>query len=367
VSLILTTVNQLQSRDIIVIGGSAGGIESLKAIVRGLPANFAASILVVIHQTPDYPSALPHLVSRWGGLPSTQAVDQEHLRPGHIFISRPDHHLTIEGHRIRVQRGPRENRHRPAIDPLFRTAAREYGERVVGVILSGRQDDGSAGLYSVKQRGGIAIVQDPQDAAAREMPLHALEYANPQYVLQAREIAPVLIKLLHDDHDETAMTQKNTAKNGGKRSGKNPEKKNGSKAGKPDANIEVSYASEGEGSPSVFACPECHGVLWELKKDKLTLYRCRVGHSYSTDSLRTELSQASESALWAAVRALEEKAAMQRRIADRLSNERNLARRLRDQSTADDGNARLIREMIFTDGAELEKEEYEEGVVKEIA
>ena len=164
----------MAQRDIIVIGGSAGSFQPLKSIIEAFPASFPASVLVVMHMLADFPSLLDEHLGMNSRLQVTQAADEEPIRRGHIYIARPDYHLTIEPGKMRVQRGPRENRHRPAIDPLFRTAARVYGPRVIGVILSGQHDDGSMGLYAVKQRGGIAIVQDPTEASASEMPRGAL-------------------------------------------------------------------------------------------------------------------------------------------------------------------------------------------------
>lgn len=343
----------MQPRDIVVIGGSAGSIESLKKIVASFPAGFPASMFIVVHMPADHPSLLAILLSQSGQLPASNPADLEQIQRGHIYVACPDHHLLIEDGRVRVQRGPRENRHRPAIDPLFRTAAREYGPRVIGVVLSGLQDDGSAGLYAIKQRGGIAIVQDPRDTMWSEMPKHAVAYASPHYVLRTRDIAPNLIELVQAG--EPAMVKKNSRK---KSNGKNfkHEAAPSSRLDQPTANIDVAYSKEGEGIPSVFACPECHGVLWELKADQMVRFRCRVGHSYGTESLVRELSTASEAALWAAVRALEEKSAMQRRVAEGVGKDRKMSRRLFDQSEADATNARLIRDMIFRRDAELEPE-----------
>jgi two-component system, chemotaxis family, protein-glutamate methylesterase/glutaminase len=347
----------LRERDIVVIGGSAGSIGSLKEILQGLPRHFAGSILVVIHLAEDFPGFLDEHLTRWSKLPTAHPSDGDAIRRGRVYVARPNFHLTIEDGRMRVLRGPRENRHRPAIDPLFRTAARTYGSRVIGIVLSGQDDDGSAGLYAVKQRGGVAIVQDPKDAEFSIMPRHALEYATPHYILRSADIAQTLVKLVHADEDQTVMST-NTP------SGQNPKSpKKGSESPSrdvPDANRNNAYSDEGEGTPSVFACPECGGVLWELKDKNLVRFRCRVGHSYGTESLAHELSHSSETALWAAMRALEEKAAMQRRLADGLGENRT-AQRMRDQSVADDGNARLIREMIFRGDQELESEPSEPG------
>jgi two-component system, chemotaxis family, protein-glutamate methylesterase/glutaminase len=333
--------------DIVVIGGSAGSLTPLKEILGSLPADFPGSVFVVIHLAQDFPGYLDAQLARWSRLRVTHPFDREPFYKGHIYVARPDYHLTLERGRIRMLRGPRENRHRPAIDPLFRTAAREYNSRVIGLVLSGQDDDGSAGLYAVKQRGGVAIVQDPREAAAKEMPRRALEYASPHYILRTEDIAPNLVRLATGDQDETVMSKTNPNHEG-------PSKKAKSVANeRPDANLTVAYFDEGEGTPSVFACPECHGTLWELKDKKLVRFRCRVGHSYGMESLARELSDSSETALWAAMRALEEKAAMQRRLADNLGENRT-SKRMRDQSIADEANARVIRDIIFRRDVELE-------------
>lgn len=334
-----------------MIGGSAGSIGPLKEIVRALPSSLPASILVVVHVPADADSNLDELLSNLSALPATQPVDDEPIRRGRIYIARPDNHLTIEPGRMRVLKGPRENRHRPAIDPLFRTAARVYGSRVIGIILSGQLDDGSAGLNAVKQRGGIAIVQDPAEAAFSEMPRRALAYATPPYVLKTQDIASNLINLVQIDRGEIVMPNRKS-----RQLRTRSQTKSGGLASELEnqENLTVAYFDEGEGTPSVFACPECHGVLWELKDGDLVQFRCRVGHIYGSDSLAKELSHGSEAALWAAMRALEEKAAMQRRIADSLGGDQRAGVRLRDQSAADDVNARVIRDMIFRRDAELE-------------
>ena len=349
----------MQQRDLIVIGGSAGSFDPLKTIVENLPASFPATVLIAVHMMADFPSLLEEHLSARSHLPVLQASDKEPIRRSQLYVARPDYHLTVEPGRMRVLRGPRENRHRPAIDPLFRTAARVYGSRVIGVILSGNHDDGSAGLYAVKQRGGIAIVQDPAEAAVSEMPLRALAYATPHYVLRGRDIVPNLINLVHIDQDEIVMPAR---KSHHKTNLPTRRKTNGSReseTGEPEDNLKAAYFDGGEGNPSVFACPECHGVLWELRDGDMVHFRCRVGHSYGPDSLATEFSGASEAALWAAMRALEEKAAMQRRIADGMTATKS-AQRLRDQSLSDEENARVIRDMIFARDRELDTADSQE-------
>lgn len=348
----------MRSRDMVVIGGSAGSIEALKVIVQGVPADFPGSIFIAVHVSADWPSLLAKLLSDIGPLTASNPLDREDIQRGRIYVAPPDHHLTIEDGKVRVMHGPRENRHRPAIDPLFRTAAREYGPRVVGVILSGLQDDGAAGLYAVKQRGGITIVQDPNDATWKDMPKRAIEYVGPYAILGTRDIAPTLVELANGQEVELAMAKKKDKDSISRKSnGKNQKQQNVASGGleRPDVNEETVYSDEGEGIPSVFACPECHGVLWELKDEKMVRFRCRVGHSYGTESLTKELSMASESALWAAVRALEEKAALQRRVAEGMRMGHSISRLL-DQSSADAANAHLIRDVIFRRDAELQSE-----------
>ncbi|PYQ42837.1 MAG: hypothetical protein DMG99_08055, partial [Acidobacteria bacterium] len=362
----------MPQRDIIVIGGSAGSFDPLRIIISSLPASFPGSVLIVTHMMADFPSLLEEHLSSNSRVPVSQAADQEPIRRGHIYVARPDYHLTVEAGKMRVLRGPRENRHRPAIDPLFRTAARVYGQRVIGIILSGTLEDGSMGLFAVKQRGGIAIVQDPNEAASPEMPRRALGYATPHYVLKARDIVPNLINLVQVDQDEIVMPKKKAPKTNGQKTNGDSRSRNGGRVrssakpaqgtnggaqpsrgapitdGDNQSNLKAEYFDEGEGNPSVFACPECHGVLWELREGNLLQFRCRVGHTYGSDSLVVELSAASEAALWAALRALEEKAAMQRRISDGMSSHPTSVARLRDQSEADEAHARVLREMIFT-------------------
>lgn len=165
-----------------MIGGSAGSLGAAKSILRVLPQGLPITIFVVIHISPDYPSVLPQLLTKAGPFAATSPKDQESIQQAHLYVAPPDHHVTVEAGKIRVLRGPRENRHRPAIDPLFRSAAREFGPRVIGIVLSGLRDDGSAGLYAIKKRGGITIVQDPNESTWRDMPKNAIQYADPHFV-----------------------------------------------------------------------------------------------------------------------------------------------------------------------------------------
>src|SRR5690348_4386832 len=183
--------------DIIVVGASTGGVEALAQLASDLPETLPAAVFVVLHLPPQAPSHLPQILARYGPLPASQPRDGEPIHHGRIYVAPPDFHLMVERGRVRVVRGPRENRHRPAIDPLFRTAALAYGPRVIGVILTGALDDGTAGLYAVKQRGGVAVVQDPRDALIDSMPRNALEYVAVYHCLPLREIAAPLTRLAH--------------------------------------------------------------------------------------------------------------------------------------------------------------------------
>ena len=185
-----------EKRDIIVIGASAGGVPALLRLVRALPADLPAAVLVVQHRVPTLPALLGELMNNAAGLPARDAIDGETPLPAHIYLAPPDHHLLIEGGKLRLTRGPKENYSRPAIDPLFRTAAQGFGSRVVGVILSGTLFDGTAGLTAVQRAGGVTLVQDPKDAAYAGMPESAIAGGAADCVLPLEEIAPALINLV---------------------------------------------------------------------------------------------------------------------------------------------------------------------------
>jgi len=196
--------------DIIAIGASAGGVEALTRLVRELPRDLPAAVFVVVHFPAYGQSLLPTILSAQGHLPAAHAVDDETIVRGHVYVAPPDHHLLLEEGRMRCWRGPRENRTRPAIDPLFRTAAQIYGPRVAAVVLSGTLQDGTAGLSLVKQSGGIAIVQDPKEALFPEMPLSAIHRVPVDYVLPVPEIGPLLVRLAQPHRDTDEAPQKDT-------------------------------------------------------------------------------------------------------------------------------------------------------------
>jgi two-component system chemotaxis response regulator CheB len=281
-----------QARQIVVIGESAGGIDALRIIAAALPAKFPAPVCVVLHTAPQSPGVLHEILSRAGPLPAMNATNGERIADGRIYVAPPDHHLIVEPGKLRVTRGPKENRFRPAIDPLFRSAAQVYGPGGVGVILTGSLDDGSAGLWAIKQLGGVAIVQDPFDALYPGMPQSAINYVKVDHVLPIDKIAPLLVRLtaIPVQARSAAPVPEHTAIEVNIAMEKNP----------------IDAGLERVGEPSRFACPECHGVLLQLKDGPHTRFRCHTGHAYSATSLLAAVNEQIEGSLWSSVRALEE-------------------------------------------------------------
>lgn len=322
-------------RDIIVIGASAGGIDALRTIAIGLPKDFPASVFVVLHVAPESPGILSEILDRAGALPATNAADGERIEPGRIYVAPPDRHLVIEPNRVRLTRGPKENRFRPSIDPLFRSAAQVYGPRVIGVILTGNLDDGAAGLWAVKQLGGTSVVQDPQEAFAPSMPRSAMRYARVDHCLPLSEIAPLLVRLTSTPIEEEGTYEV-----------------------PKDIEIEVRIAKEDTalaagvlklGEPSNYACPECHGVLLQLKEEKLIRFRCHTGHAYSIDSLLAEINEGVENSLWNAIRSIEESVLLLRHMAEHLTDGENgnTAERFLAQAQEAQRRADLVRQSVL--------------------
>ena len=185
----------MANRDIIVMGASAGGLPAFNGIIKQLPHDLNAAVFIVWHVSPYSRSMLPEILSRAGKLEVKHPADGESIQPGKIYVARPDRHLLLEAGRVRLTKGPKENRFRPAVDPLFRSAAYAYGARVVGVVLTGALDDGTAGLWAIKDRGGIAVVQDPAEAEQPSMPSSALNNVQVDYCLPLSEIPPLVVTL----------------------------------------------------------------------------------------------------------------------------------------------------------------------------
>jgi len=284
-------------RDIIVIGASAGGVEALRAVVSGLSPSIPAALCVVLHVPPGSPSALPAILARAAPVPVRAAVDGEPLRQGRIYVAPADRHLLIIDHRVRLSRGASENGHRPAIDPLFRSAAYTFGPRTVGVVLSGTRDDGAGGLLAIAQRGGVAIVQDPDDALHPSMPRSALDLVRTEHVLPAAKIGPLLSELARSEVPEGPADDDPTLA-----------------AEVAMSDMAPLTTDEFFNEPAGFGCPACGGALYELPSAKIPRYRCRVGHAWAPESLLEEQAAGLEGALWTALRVLEERAALAERL-----------------------------------------------------
>ncbi len=331
-------MSSMPGHDIIVIGASTGGVEALTELTRALPPDLPAAVFIVLHLSPQGPSYLPKILDRACALPVVPATDGEPIEPGRIYVAPPDLHLLVQPGRVGLVRGPRENRHRPAVDPLFRSAAVAYGSRVVAVVLSGSLDDGTAGLRAVKSRGGLAVVQDPEEALYPGMPLHAVEGDHPDLVLPVAEIGKALTELAERPaHDHEA----------------------GGDAVSDEIEAELEWAhpdlasEESDpplGRPSGYTCPECHGELWELQDGGLVRFRCRVGHAFSSESLVSVQSRDVEQALWTAFRALEERAALCRKLAGRATERqhRHSARHFERQAADAEQRAQLLRGLLHS-------------------
>lgn len=283
-------------RDVLLIGASAGGVHVLTELVRNFPRDLPAAVFIVIHVSPHGRSAMPAILSRSGHLPAVHPDDGDPIEPGKIYVAPPDYHLLIERGRVRVSKAPTENGHRPAVDVLFRTGAEVYGPRTVGVVLTGNLDDGTAGLAAIKRYGGVAVAQDPSEADYPSMPQSAIDNVTVDHVERLAGIAPLLEKLARTEvevPEPPAEIQK----------GRNMKEK-----------LERGKDMEQQGPPSGLTCPECGGSLFEPDDPDVIHFRCRTGHAYSPESLIAKQDTALEASLWAAVRALQENAALARRM-----------------------------------------------------
>lgn len=331
-----------------VVGASAGGVEALTELFSALPADIPASIFVVLHVPPDSRSVLPRILSRFGPLRAVHARDGDTISHGCIYVAPPDNHLLVKRGRIRLARGPRENSARPAVDPLFRTAALAYGPRVVGVVLSGNLDDGTAGLHAVKARGGIAVAQDPEEALFAGMPGSAVANVEVDHVLPLAGIAELLNRLArtrvepqggdpvhHDRESETELELE---------------------ADIAEMDADAITRGRPAGAASGYTCPECHGSLWEVREGEVVRFRCRVGHAYSVETLLAEQGGAMEAALWTAFQALEERTALTRSMSERMARrgQHRLAERYRSDSEETAARAELVRRVLLRGGGGVE-------------
>jgi two-component system chemotaxis response regulator CheB len=303
--------------DVIAIGASAGGVEVLLELVRKLPEDLPAAVFVVVHMPAGHTSTLPELLTARGPLPAKHPLHEEKIAPGNIYVAPPDNHLVVRQGSMEVVRGPKENGHRPAADVLFRTASAAYGPRVIGVVLSGYGDCGTAGMMSIKARGGLGVVQTPESAQAPYMPNSVLARVAVDHTIHPAELPGLLARLTRTS------------------------------AGPELAVDDFVKQLEGEelGTRAEIVCPICDGVLTEAQPGVFQHFRCHVGHSFSLESLVREQSEELERTLWAAVRALEESAALSRRLS--LAERGELRQSFAEKATTHTQQAEYLRQMLL--------------------
>lgn len=327
----------MSGHDIIVIGTSAGGLKALSAVLSELPADLDAAIFVVQHLAADKKSFLTQLLADVCDLPVSSPADDEIFLRGHVYVAAPDHHLLLNGDRVRVLRGPQENRFRPSIDALFRSAARSHGSRVIGMVLTGYLDDGTVGLQTIKKRGGIAIVQDPDEAQYPSMPRTALRYVDVDHSVAIADAGALLVRLVAEP--PAAQEEFPTTK-----------------AIEIESNIAEQVMNTKEflenvetiGKRTTYSCPDCNGSIWQIGDEEPLKLRCHVGHSFTGEVFSAEQGRSVESALWTAVRIMEEKVTFSRQLAGRKRTQ-NLpaeADAYEKEATALDKELMKVRDLI---------------------
>lgn len=282
----------MRNHNIVVVGASAGGVEALQKLFSQFSPNSQASFFVVLHIPPESFSMLATLIDKAGPLTAKTAEDGEPIKPGHVYVAPPDFHLLVKPDYVRLHRGPRENRHRPAIDPLFRSAAIAYRAQTVGVVLTGYLDDGTSGLLAIKRCGGIAVVQDPHDADCPDMPASALAQVEIDYQLPIHKMGSVIQQIIEQPAAYINEVPKDIVM----------------EAKIAEQTMSNIRDADKLGRLAPMSCPECSGPLWEMDADKVKRYRCHVGHGFTAKALMASQDMALEQALWAAMRTMEERA-----------------------------------------------------------
>jgi two-component system, chemotaxis family, protein-glutamate methylesterase/glutaminase len=327
-------LTSMASERLVVIGTSTGGLEALRTVVGALPGDFPAPICIVRHMARDSPGILHQILAKAGKLRAVQATSGMALMSGTIYVPPPDCHLLVDEGVVLTASGPRENGFRPAIDPLFRAAALAYGPRAIGVVLTGGLDDGTSGLWDIKQQGGTAVVQHPDDALVPSMPLNAIRHVPVDHIVKIADLAPLLVEL-------TAPS--------------------GAVAGPTvaprmlEADVKISKGEDAKDAgllaladPSAYACPECHGVLLRMKASGPVRFRCHTGHAYTIESLLAALEDGVEAAAWNTIRALDEAGVLLKHLADHVGERRDGpdADRLNARSQEMRDSGRAIRHLI---------------------
>jgi two-component system chemotaxis response regulator CheB len=327
----------MPARDIIVIGASAGGLDAVRTLMQNLPQKLSASLFVVIHTSPEGPGLLASILDRVGTLRVVSAQDGARIERGVVYVAPPDVHLIFRDQHIKLSRGPREHHFRPAIDPLFRSAAEHYGNRVIGVVLTGNMADGTHGLMVIKQAGGIAIVQDPEEATVPMMPISAIEHVDVDYILPTKEIGGLIAGLVMG------------AEPRGIRSSREWKRNEDLESPRPEELHADGIRSEMEnGSPAPLTCPDCGGTLWEFDNGELLRYRCHVGHGFTAESLYNGQRDKIEDTLWSALRAIDEAVELRKRMAERARarNLHSILPRLERDIGEYEGRANALRQLL---------------------
>ena len=317
---------------VVAVGASAGGVEALMRLASTLPADLPYPVLVVLHMPAGAPSVLARIVDRAGPLPAVPAEHGTHLKPGRVYVTRPDHHLLVDDHHVAVTKGPTENGHRPAINALFRSAALAFGPRAVGVLLSGVLDDGVLGLQAIKARGGTTVCQSPDDAPFPSLPRNAVAAGVVDHVVPVLDISRVLKQLTGRDIAESSMPRDDAM-----------ELENRI-AMAPQFGAPID--TETLGPPSGYTCPDCNGSLQSVGARG---FRCQVGHAWTADALLDARDTEIEGALWVAVRSLQEKAKLSRTLAEKVGPGMTAARYVAAADEADRALA-VLRDRLSSIG-----------------
>ena len=323
---------------VVVIGGSAGSLDALRSMLPGIPANCRAAFFVVIHIPPYERTQLAAILSLHTSMHVREAADGLPIEAGHVYVGAPDRHLMLQNGVMRLTRGPKECRARPSVNVLFRSAAVVYGHAALGVVLSGALDDGAAGLWAIKDAGGVALVQDPSTAQHQSMPASAIEGVDVDASVPISDLAQRIIEGLE------------------------------SMSGVPLENppsvhrrIENSIAAEGNGlrlgvmdlgKVSKYTCPDCHGVLVQIEEGRTTRFRCHTGHAFSMRSLLAETSESIDNGLWAALRSVEERIMLLRQLGEQAAANGNLAEAETFAMQAEDAERKIepLRRLVLDPG-----------------
>jgi two-component system chemotaxis response regulator CheB len=318
---------------VVVLGASAGGVEALSALVRELRTDLDAAVFVVLHVPAHTPSELPNILQRCTRLPVQAAADNGPIVRGRIVVAPADRHLILEASRVRVTRGPKENRHRPSIDALFRSAAVAFGPRAIGVVLSGMLDDGTAGLWAIKNSGGRALVQDPASAQYASMPESALRHVDVDAVTSPELLAGEIARMIYERVPAAVEPP-------------------------PGYAVQNLIALEGNGlqagvmslgKVSAYTCPDCHGVLVQIEEGKVVRFRCHTGHAFSFKSLLAEVNEAIDKGLWDTLRAIEERILLLRQMAEAAASTGGpaVAGEIDAQATAAEQRVKVLHDLVL--------------------